>query len=328
MRILRWGLLSTARINRSLIPPLRASARNDVVAMASRDLARAEAYAAQWDIPQAYGSYEALLADPDIDVIYNPLPNHLHAAWTIRAAEAGKHILCEKPLAMTVAEVDAMAAAAEANEVVIAEAFMYRHHPQTVQLKTLIDSGEIGDLHLIRGAFSFVLERPGNSKWDPDRGGGALCDVGCYPISLMRYLVGAEPASVMGHQVLGETGVDVSFAGTLRFPDDVIGQFDAAFRSQFRMEVEVVGSKGRVHVPFAFKPRADYPMQLRQGDTVTTLPVAKVQGHLYAGEVEDLYDAVVAGTPPRVSLAESRGNIAAITALYASAQAQQPVTLA
>jgi predicted dehydrogenase len=227
MKLLRWGLLGTARINRSLIPPLRASARNELAAVASRDAARARAYADEWGIPHSHGSYEALLADPGVDVVYISLPNHLHAEWAIRAAEAGKHVLCEKPLALRVDEVDAMTAAAESAGVLVAEGFMYRHHPRTMEVKALIDDGAIGELHFVRGAFTFPLTRPGNPRWIPEMGGGSLWDVGCYPLSFARYVVGAEPLDVYGRQVEGPTGVDMTFAAQLTFPGNVLAQFDS-----------------------------------------------------------------------------------------------------
>ena len=152
-KTLHWGLLSTARINRALIPPLRVSKRNQLLAVGSRSQESADAYAREWKIPRAHGSYEALLSDPEIDVIYNPLPNHLHAAWTIKAVEAGKHVLCEKPLALSVEEVDAIQSAARNHGCVVAEAFMYRHHPQTLKVQEMVKSGSLGTLKLIRGSF-------------------------------------------------------------------------------------------------------------------------------------------------------------------------------
>src|SRR5512138_3862634 len=163
-KVLNWGLLSTARINNALIPPLRASKRNKLAAVASRSQEKSDAYAKDKKIPRAYGSYEALLADPEIDVIYNSLPNHLHAAWTIKAVEAGKHVLCEKPLALSVAEVDAIQAAARKHRRIVAEAFMYRHHPQTLKVQEIVKSGSLGTLKLIHGSFSFVLSREGDIR--------------------------------------------------------------------------------------------------------------------------------------------------------------------
>src|SRR5687767_6482453 len=169
-KILHWGLLSTARINRSLIPPLRASKRNQLVAVGSRAQDSADKYAQEWKIPRAHGSYEALLADPEIDVIYNPLPNHLHAEWTIKAVEAGKHVLCEKPLALNVEEVDAIQSAARKHGRIVMEAFMYRHHPQTLKVQELVKNGSLGTLKLIRGSFSYVLSREGDVRLKPEMG--------------------------------------------------------------------------------------------------------------------------------------------------------------
>ena len=323
---LRWGLLSTARINRALIPPLRKSPRNRLAAVASRSPQKAQEYACQWDIPRAHGSYEDLLADPEIDVIYNSLPNALHAEWTIRAAQAGKHVLCEKPLALTLDEVDAIAAAAQKAGVVVAEAFMYRHHPQTLQARELLASGAIGPLQRVRGAFTFFLERPGDVRWDPARGGGSLWDVGCYPVSYARTVLAAEPVEVFGWQTLAPSGVDAAFVGQLRFPGGQMAQFDCGFRSPFRAEIEIVGEGGRLIVQNPFKPGAGEQLRLIRNDGREQLiPVAGQD--LYLGEVEDLADAVLLGKLPRVSLADSRANVAALLALYQSARSGQPVTL-
>src|SRR5512133_1849587 len=208
---LNWGVLSTARINRALIKPLTASKRTRLLAVASRSLSSAESYAREWKIPRAHGSYEALLADPEIDVIYNSLPNHLHAEWTIKALHAGKHVLCEKPIALTLAEVDAMTQAAKETGKVLAEAFMYRHHPQTLKAKEIVDSGALGELQLIRGAFTFTLTREGDIRSKKETGGGSIWDIGCYPISYARMIVGAEPVEVFGWQVTSAGGVDDSF---------------------------------------------------------------------------------------------------------------------
>ena len=241
-RVLRWGLLGTARINRMVIPPLRVSGGNRLLAVASREAAKAAAYAKEWGIERAHGSYEALLSDPAIDAVYIPLPNHLHAEWAIRAARAGKHVLCEKPLALTVAEVDAMETAARESGVVLAEAFMYRHHPQTLKVKELVDGGAIGAVRFVRGTFSFPLSRPDDVRLRPEWGGGCLWDVGCYPLSFTRFLLGAEPVEVFGSQVLGPSGIDETFAGQLVFPGGVLAQVDAGFRSPFRAELEIAGT--------------------------------------------------------------------------------------
>lgn len=324
-KTLNWGLLSAARINRALIPPLRVSKRNQLLAVASRSQELVGAYAAERKIPRAYSSYENLLADPEIDVIYNPLPNRLHAEWTIKAVEAGKHVLCEKPLALTVEEVDAIAGAAKTHGRVVAEAFMYRHHPQTLKVKELVQDGSIGILKLLRGSFSFVLDREGDIRLDPAMGGGSIWDVGCYPISFMRTVVGAEPIEVFGWQVTGPTGIDDTFVGNLHFAKDIYGQFDSSFVIPFHAYMEIVGSEGTLIVPEPFKPEFNEKIFLvRDGKTETI----KVKGKdLYLGEVEDMADTIIQGKTPRISLADSRANVATIRALLESARTGVAVKL-
>jgi predicted dehydrogenase len=324
-RVLRWGLLGTARINRAVIPPLRVSRGNQLVAVASRDAAKATSYAREWGIERAHGSYEALLSDPGIDVVYIPLPNHLHAEWAIRAARAGKHVLCEKPLALDVSEVDAMEAAARENGVVLAEAFMYRHHPQTLKVKDLVEGGAIGPVRLVRGTFSFPLSRPDDVRLQPEWGGGCLWDLGCYPLSFTRFLLGREPVEVFGSQVLGPSGIDETFVGQLVFRGGVLAQIDAGFRSPVRAEIEIVGTSGTIRVRHPWKPVPDQPILLTRGEE--TEPVAVAECDRYLLEIEDLAEAVAAGRPPRVGLAESRGNVATIVALLESAREGRPVKL-
>jgi D-xylose 1-dehydrogenase (NADP+, D-xylono-1,5-lactone-forming) len=322
-KTLNWGLLSTAAINRALIPPLRASSRNRLIAVGSRNQASADTYAKQRDIPKAYGSYEALLADPDIDVIYNPLPNHLHAQWSIKAMQAGKHVLCEKPLALTLAEIDAMAAAAHEHGRVLAEAFMYRHHPQTLKVKQLVDGGAIGRLQLIRGAFTFNIAQEDDIRLKPEMGGGAIWDVGCYPISYARLLAGSEPVEVFGQAVMGQSGVDESFFAQMRFPGDVYAQFDCGFRSPDRQRLEVIGTAGVLSMPVPFKPQLNETITLLRDDTTEVMPVEEQE--LYMGEVEDMTDCILSGKSPHMSLADSRANVAAILALLESAAANRPM---
>jgi predicted dehydrogenase len=325
-RILRWGLISTARINHAVITPLRASPRNELVAVASRSREHAEVYATEWNIPRAFGSYEAMLADPEIDVVYNSLPNSLHAEWTIKAARAGKHVLCEKPLAVTLEEVDAISAAARQAGVVVAEAFMYRHHPQTIKVKELVESGAIGKLQLVRGSFTFNLTREGDVRLDPALGGGSIWDVGCYPISYARFVVGAEPVEAFGWQVIGLTGVDLAFTGQLRFDGGIHAQFDCAFRTPFRTHIEIVGSEGAINVPRPFtSPRPDKQILLtREGDD-TEQAITVPGPELYQGEIEDMADAILLGKASHISLADSRANVAAILALLRSAREGRPV---
>ncbi|HEX6035815.1 MAG TPA: Gfo/Idh/MocA family oxidoreductase [Anaerolineales bacterium] len=325
-KVLNWGLLSTARINRALITPLRASKRNQLTAVASRTQESADQYAREWKIPRAHGSYEALLADPEIDVIYNPLPNHLHAEWTIRAVEASKHVLCEKPLALGVEEVDAVQAAARKHGRVVAEAFMYRHHPQTLKVQELVKSGSLGTIKLIRGSFSFVLSRDGDIRRDPAKGGGSIWDLGCYPISYARTVVGANPLDVFGWQVIGQTGVDETFAGQMRFADDVMAQFDSSFVIPLHAFMEIVGSEGTLNIPRPFKPEPDEKIYLTRDDKTETI---KIKGQeLYLGEVEDMADAILLGREPRISLEDSRANVAVICALLESARTGKAIQVA
>jgi xylose dehydrogenase (NAD/NADP) len=322
---LNWGLLSTARINRALIPALNDSRRSRLQAVASREAERAEAYARERNIPRAYGSYEALLADPEIDVIYNSLPNHMHADWSIKALGAGKHVLCEKPLALSVSEVDAVAAAARETGRVLAEAFMYRHHAQTLRVQEICAQGGLGKLHLIKGAFTFTLLRAGDIRLKKELGGGSIWDVGCYPISYARMLAREEPVEAVGWQVLADGGTDATFVGQLRFPSGLIAQIDCGFAAPTRAYMEIVGSDGVLYVPMPFKPGTGETISLRRGDLTETIVVDG--GELYSGEVQDMEGAILDGKPTRVSLRDSRGNVAAIVGLLESARSGKPVSL-
>ena len=320
---LRWGLLGTARINKALYEPLKISKRNQLLAVASRSRERADQYAREGKIPRAYGSYSDLLADPDIDVVYNPLPNHLHAEWTVKAVQAGKHVLCEKPLALSVAEVDAIAAAAGQHDRVVAEAFMYRTHPQTIRVKEIVAEGKLGRVRMVRGSFTFVLTNPDDYRLSPEMGGGSLWDVGCYPLSYTRMLLGAEPLEVFGWQAPGPTCVDESFVAQLRFPGEVYAQFDCSFVIPYHVYIEVVGDVGTLIIPTPFNPGSRETLYLSSGGKTVRIPV---KGPIpYLSEVEDMADAILLGKPSRVSLADSRGNTQAITALYESARTGRPV---
>jgi xylose dehydrogenase (NAD/NADP) len=325
-RPLRWGILSTARIKRAVIPPIKSSPRHELLAIASRSLAQSEEAAREWGIPNSYGSYEALLADPQIDVIYNPLPNALHAEWTIKACQAGKHVLCEKPLAVTLEEVDAIITAAGWGGVHVAEAFMYRHHPQTLLVNDLIERKEIGQLRLVRGAFSFKISNPNDVRLKSELGGGSLWDVGCYPISYTRYVLGREPVEVFGWQQSGEGGVDETFAGQMHFSGDIVAQFDSSFRTPQRSFMEFIGSEGVLQVPTPFKPGPRETLLLEVNNHVRKIPVKGQE--LYLGEVEDMADVILEGKPPHLSLADSRSNVATILALLDSARQNRPIALA
>ena len=240
-----WGIVSTANINRKVIPGAHASDKVDLVAVASRDQARADAYARQWEIPRAYGSYEALLADPDVEAVYISLPNTLHAEWSIKALEAGRHVLCVKPFTRHPEEVTAAFDVAERTGRLLSEAFMYRHNTQTKRLVELVAEGAIGELRLVRSAFSYSLYDADNIRLRTDVEGGALMDVGCYCVSGSR-LLGGEPVALDGQAWYGPSGTDWTFAGLLRFPGDVLATFDCGTAMPNRDELEAIGSEGSI----------------------------------------------------------------------------------
>jgi len=323
--VLRWGLLSTANINSAVIKPIQDSKRHKLMAVASRDATKAKAYANQHHIERAHGSYEALLADPEVDVIYNSLPNHLHAEWTIKACQAGKHVLSEKPLALTLDEVDAMEAAARKAGVVVQEAFMYRHHPQTLKVKEMIEQGLLGRLRFARGTFSFFMGERDNVRLKPEWGGGALWDVGVYPISYLRTMLGAVPESVYGTQVLGTSGIDISFSGEMIFPNEVLGQFQCGFSADYHTSIEIMGEKGSLTILNPFKPYLDSELTLTRGDQTERIFIKGED--LYLGEVEDMAECIFNGKTQRVSLEDSRQNTRVVLALFESAKSGQAVKI-
>ena len=313
----KWGLFSTARINNSILGGMAHSERGEVVAVGSRDQGRAESYAAAKGLARAYGSYEQLLADPDIQIIYNPLPNHLHAEWTIKALQAGKHVLCEKPFALSLAEVDAMFAAAQAAGRVVAEAFMYRHHPKLLKLKELVDDGSIGQPVLLRSSHTFRLDRANDIRWDPAKGGGSLWDVGCYPVSLALYLFGA-PQRVQAWQKATPSGVDGSFAATLYHSGERVSQLDSSFQVPFRSQAEVVGTEGVLTIERPFQPSTpEARLSLRRGDREETIELANPP--VYWLEIEDLHDAILTGAAPRITPVDTRAHVETLLQLYAAA---------
>lgn len=328
---IRWGILSTANINDALLDPIRQAGRSELVAVASRDLAKAQAYAQVKGIPKAHGSYEALLADPEVDVIYNPLPNTLHCEWTVKAAQAGKHVLCEKPIVTTLPELDQVEAAAQANRVTIFEAFMYLHHPQTLQVKELIQSGKLGDLQLINSWFAYFLppEDRDNIRLDPDLAGGCLWDVGVYPNSLAIVMAGAgAPVEVWASQIKGETGVDVAMIAQLKFANGVMAQISAGFRSPFREGAHLVGSQGMIQIMEPWKPglfgKNTYLTFATLDQTETlTIPASNP----YLAEVEAMEACVLDGAEPVVPLSLSRDFLRTVLAIYESAESGRLVTL-
>lgn len=254
MRSIRWGILGCARISRrGLIPGIRGSRGGTIAAIASRERSTADAWAAEFTIPRAYGSYQAVLDDPEIDAVYIPLPNELHKPWTLAAADAGKHVLCEKPLAMDAAEAAAMADHCRARGVVLMEAFMWRHQPRTAELLRRVGEGIIGEVRLVRSSFSFPIDLT-DWRLNPGRGGGSLFDVGTYGLSTARLFAGGEPSRIRSLGKFGPTGVDLAIAAAMEFPGGKIGQFDCSFEQAFRCEYEIVGTLGTINVPDAYLP--------------------------------------------------------------------------
>ena len=320
----RWGLLSTARINAKSIPGLKESPESELVAVASRSEARAAEYAQEWGIPRAHGSYEALLADPDVEAVYISLPNGDHVEWSIRALEAGKHVLCEKPLARKPAEVERAFDAAERADRLLMEAFMWRQHPQSKKLLELVRDGTIGELRLIRSSFSFPLGDPDDIRLDPALEGGALMDVGCYCVSGSRFLAG-EPVTASAQQVLAPKGVDMRLAGTLVFPGGVLAQLDCAFDLPDRQGLEVVGSEGSLHVgmPWAIEEPG---IDLWRGDDFERIEIERVDR--YRLQSENFSRAVRGVEPPLLGRDDALGQARTIDALYRSVeQAGAPVAV-
>ena len=326
MNPVRWGLLSTANVNRHLIPAIRASERGELVAVASRSQKSADEYARQWDIPKTFGSYEALLESDAVDAVYISLPNHLHAAWSIRALHNGKHVLCEKPFTISLAEMDAVMEAAAETGNVIAEAFMYRHHPQTKLVGDWIRDGRLGAISVLRGVFTFKMGSRENVRLVPEYGGGCLWDIGIYPLSYAQVVFGGPPSVVEGLQDLGPSGVDEAFAGQMRYPGGELAQIGSSFRTPYHTAIEIWGSEGRLHLtrPFSVVEEGVVIFYPAQGEP-QQLDVPRQQ--LYLGEVEDMHAAILDGAEPLIPLQDTRDHVRTALALYASARSGQVVAL-
>ena len=312
-----WGILSTANINRVVIPPAQASDKAELIAVASRDQARAEEYAREWDVDRAYGSYESLLEDPDVDAVYISLPNSLHVEWSIRCLEAGKHVLCEKPLDRRPEEVERAFDVADRAERLLMEAFMYRHNPQTHQLAELVRGGAVGELRVIRSAFSFSVYNPENIRLRPDLDGGSLMDVGCYCVSGSRLLAG-EPTRVYGEAIVGETGTDWVFAGTLRFPGDVVSLFDCGTSLPLRDELEAIGTEASLYLDDPWHCRQPV-IELRRGNEVERLELEPVDS--YKLQLENFSDAIRGNAEPLLRREDAVAQARALDALLRSADA-------
>jgi predicted dehydrogenase len=325
----RWGILGVARIATvKVIPAMQRGAYSDIVAIASRDLQKARSAAGDLGIPAAYGSYEELLADPDIEAIYNPLPNHLHVPWSIRAAEAGKHVLCEKPVSMTVAECRTLIDARNRTGVKIGEAFMVRTHPQWLRARELVRSGEIGDLRAVMTAFSYNNRDPKNIRNVDEWGGGALMDIGCYPIHLSRFLFGEEPTRALGLINRDpEMRIDRLTSAVLEFPS---GQ--AVFTCSTQMvpyqRVQILGTRGRIDVEIPVNAPPNRPCRIWidngadvfgsgiRGEEFEVCDQYTIQGDLFSRAVRE-------GGDPPVPLEDSIRNMAVIEAVFQSAREER-----
>ena len=318
--MVRWGILGTARINRRIVPAMRASRRGQLSAVASRDLARATAHARLHAIPGAVEGYQALLDDPSIDAVYIPLPNTEHVPWTLAAIAAGKHVLCEKPLALDPHDVNRIAAAAADAGVIVEEGFMYRHEPQTQRVVSLLRDGAIGTVRALVSGFTFLLEGGQNIRLNPSLGGGALWDVGSYPITFAQLIAGGhEPTMAFGTAAWAASGVDEEFMGLLRFDCGMTANVYAGFRAEHRTWLEVLGSNGALTVPNPFRPGPLEVLELERGGTVERIEVTG-SPLIFQREVEDFEARILDGAPAVVSLDESRRTAATIAALYASAR--------
>jgi predicted dehydrogenase len=313
---MRWGLLSTAAINHDLAGAGAESDEAEVVAVASRDLARAQAHARGVGAERAYGTYEELLADPDLDAIYVSVPNSMHVEWTIRALDAGKHVLCEKTFAVREADAESAFDAAERNGRVLTEGFMWRHHPQVAKLLELIGEGAIGEVRALGASFSGAVTGPDDIRLQADLDGGALTDMGCYCVHALRTLAG-EPESLHAERRVGPSGVDLILSATLRFPSGVIGTFDCGLEIPDRARLEVVGETGAIVLPDPFLARDGLLELHRNGADVERIETETANA--YRLELEDFARAARGEKEPLVSRADMAAQARTIEALLASA---------
>jgi D-xylose 1-dehydrogenase (NADP+, D-xylono-1,5-lactone-forming) len=331
MAKVRWGVLSTASIGRLVIEATRTADHAEFVAVASRDAARARAFAAELGLEASYGSYEELLASEAVDAVYVPLPAALHAEWTIKALAAGKDVLCEKPLATSAADAARCSAAAEAAGRHCVEGLMYRHHPQTALARKLVADGAIGRLAYVRAALS-VSVPPGDIRRSPALGGGALGDLGCYCASAIRLFAG-DPTRVHATQVRdGPAGVDLRLAATLQLPGDVLAQFDVALDLPRRDELELVGTEARLAIPDPWLCRASHLELSRNGDRELVpvdpdgaLGLTDPDHDVYRIELDTISAALAAGGEPSFGPNDAIAQAALLEALDRSAELGTPV---
>jgi predicted dehydrogenase len=332
---IRWGVLGNATVARKcVIPAIQKSGNGRVHALATRRPADAARVAAENCIERIYDRYEALLEDPAVDAVYIPLPNHLHRPWTLKALSAGKHVLCEKPIACNAYEAHEMAATADRNHLLLMEAFMYRFHPRSREIKQLLSEGRIGEPRLVRSAFCFhmaeeMLASGDNVRLRPDTGGGALLDVGCYCVSVARWMMGAEPTQVQAQAIYHDTGVDVHFVGTLQFPGAGLATLEASFVSALQQTFSVVGAAGAIDLPHdAFIPwqhDAEYYQRGRDQETGNRIVVPGADE--YQLMVKHFNEAVLEKSKLDFQVEDSIANMKVLDALATAALAGNTVKL-
>jgi predicted dehydrogenase len=318
----RWGVLGTAKIGTmKVIPAMQRGAYTEVTAIASRDVERARAVARQLGIPKAYGSYEELLADPEVDAVYNPMPNHLHVPWAIKAIEAGKHVLCEKPIGLSSAEGERLLEAARRHpKLKVMEAFMYRHHPQWRRAKQIVDEGGVGELKTIQSFFSYFNNDPANIRNNPEIGGGGLMDIGCYNISLSRFIFGEEPRRVFGVAEFDpQFKTDRIASGVLDF-----GRGTSTFTCSTQLtpyqRVNIFGTMGRVEIEIPFNAPPDQPCRLwhQTADGVEEVTFEVCDQYTIQGDL--MSQAILNDTPVPTPLADAVANMKVIEAVFESAR--------
>jgi len=332
---IRWGVLGYARIAyEHVIPAIMRSSNSTFHALASRDATKLEEGKKKFNCPNLHNSYEALLRDPEVDAIYIPLPNSLHREWTIKAAEHGKHVLCEKPIALNAAECREMIAACKQHNVVFMEAFMYRYSACTQKVLQVLRSGVLGDIKFIYGTFRFPLTRTNDVRSKPELGGGSLYDVGCYPLNFVGMVVdemarieaaaagksvefGPAPSAISAQATM-EGGVDVLFAGLLKYPNGFIASISSGFNAQKQLEAQIIGTKGVLHIPEPFFEAACELTRTVEGAVVEKIPVP--QSDRYRLQVEDFADAIMSKRAPFFSLVETQRNMEIMDKLYAACE--------
>lgn len=309
---MKFGILGTARISQRVAPAIKSSHITRLIGVASRELSRAEQAAKEFGAAKSFGSYEELLASDEIDAVYIPLPNSLHAEWSVKAAEAGKHVLCEKPIATNSTEAEMVMKACEQHEVLLMEAFMYRHHPQHAKVKEIISSGRIGDPRIVNARFTFYLEPSENIRWKQNLSGGALMDIGCYCINVARLIFGAEPQSAKAiRRYDDKRKVDITTLGLLEFPENRFASFTGSLLMSRANRYEVIGTKGSIEVPTAFVPgKADVVLTIRDGSGIQEIILPGVDQ--YGLEVEHFSRCILEGTALRNPAENGLANMRAI----------------